>query len=126
MDEIRTAAKLPAGDLAIGRGLGGTFVSKDVNGKVVTTAWSHVLPVWLVLKVGIVGTLLAGALLLLFIRRAAGGIRGPTPAAGAGLVIVLGLVAMSLTLGRIAQPDGAVLLGLGTALVTFAGTRSSR
>ena len=120
IDEIRTASHLPKWDLAVGQGLAGTFTSKDVHGQPIRTPWSHVLPVWLILKVGYAGACVALLLLGLFIRRGArAGTTAPDFVSTSGLLVVVGLVVMSLTLGRIALPEGAVLLGLGCALVSF-------
>jgi hypothetical protein len=117
-DEIRTASRLPARKLLVGQGIAGTFVSKDVAGKPVTSAWSHVLPVWLVLKVGVLGSIVALLALGAFVVR---GLRiagaAASPAAAAGVVTLIGLFAMSLALGRMALPEGALLTGLACALV---------
>lgn len=122
LDEIRNVTKLPPGDFLVGQGLGGTFISKNVNGETVRTAWSHVLPVWLVLKIGALGALAAAGLFALFLRRAITVISGtPSAVPKTGLVTVLGLVGMSLALGRIALPEGATLLGLAAAFVVAPG-----
>ena len=118
-DEVRTISHLPDEDLFLGRGFGGTFVSKDVNGTEVTSGWSHVLPAWIVLKVGMVGLALICVLLTIYVRRAMGALAHLTARTHAGwaLIAVLGLVLMSMTLGRAAQPEGAMFLGLACALL---------
>lgn len=117
-DEIQTASSLPQRDLLLGQGLGGSFLSKDARGAAVETGWSHVLPVWLVLKVGLLGLLALLVALGLFVRRAARAIRrqrrGP---AMIGAQLVGGLILMSLTVGRLAQPEGAMLVAIGVVLV---------
>lgn len=125
-DEIRSAWSLPAREVAIGQGLAGTFVSKSVTGAEVTTAWAHVLPVWLVLKVGIAGAFVALVLLALFLRRAARARVRSHALVQTGVVVMLGLIAMSFTLGRIALPEGALFAGLASALVMGHPAREPR
>lgn len=117
-DEIRSAGKLPARDLVIGQGLGGSFMSKDVNGTPVRAAWSHVLPIWIVLKVGLIGMVALVLALALFARRAVRGWHaGPAGPALVGSLIFGGLLVMSLTINRLGQPEGAVLAMVGVVLV---------
>ncbi len=76
------------------------------------------LPVWLVLKVGLLGLVALLVALGLFVRMAAAAIRaqrrGP---AMIGAQLVGGLILMSLTVGRLAQPEGAMLVAIGVVLV---------
>lgn len=117
-DEIASVTTLPDRDLLLGQGLGGSFVSRDSSGATVQTGWSHVLPVWIVLKVGLLGLVaLLWALGLLF-RRVLRAVRSQVygaPFIGAQLIV--GLIVMSLTINRVAQPEGAILMALGAVLI---------
>ena len=117
-DEIRWAGDLPTRDLVIGQGLAGSFTSKDVNGMSVTSGWSHVLPVWIVLKVGLLGLLALLVALGLLARRALELIRvqryGP---ALIGAQLLAGLILMSMTIGRLAQPEGAMFVAVAAVLL---------
>lgn len=117
-EEIRWVGQLPTRDLLIGQGLGGNFMAKDVNGMPVTSGWSHVLPVWIVLKVGVLGLLALVVALGLLARRALELIRvqrhGP---ALIGAQILGGLVLMSMTIGRLGQPEGAMLVAIAAVLL---------
>ncbi|MGH2899179.1 MAG: hypothetical protein ACRDMZ_10940, partial [Solirubrobacteraceae bacterium] len=117
-DEIRSASHLSARDLMLGQGLAGRFASRDVHGATVITGWSHVLPIWVVLKVGLLGLAALIVALGLLLRRAARliGDQGRGPAL-IGIQLIGGLILMSLTIGRFAQPEGAMLLGLGAVLL---------
>ncbi|MBA3747035.1 MAG: hypothetical protein H0W96_06020 [Solirubrobacterales bacterium] len=124
-DEIRSASRLSTRDLVIGQGLGGSFMSKDVNGAPVRAAWSHVMPIWIVLKVGILGMVALFFALALFARRAIrGGRADPVGPALVGSLLFGGLVVMSLTINRLGQPEGALLAVAGVVLVCqSAGTQ---
>src|SRR5205085_5926783 len=106
-------------ELILGQGFGGRFIAPGPFGSPVLTGWSHVFPLWIVLKVGIIGLgvlLAAGGVSAWRLIRQGRERRGHGVALGA--VIVVGIMAMSLTLGRAALPDGAMLLGLAAALLT--------
>jgi hypothetical protein len=120
VDEARTFIHLSPLDVALGQGLGGRFMSRDTFHEPTITGWSHVLPVWIGLKLGFVGIIAAAFALVLLGRRAlalvgAGGQAGRD--AALGCVLVAGLVLMSLGIGRAALPEGAALLGFGIALL---------
>jgi hypothetical protein len=123
IDEARTILSAPTKDLVLGQGLGGRFVGKDVHGQPVTTGWAHVFPVWMLLKGGIVvvlGALVLGALFACTLARR---IRQPATmeAAAMGALFVLGVLLLSLTLGRAALVEGLLFVLLGTSLVGLAG-----
>jgi hypothetical protein len=119
-DEVRSFYDLPASELLLGQGLGARFVSKDVNGQPSHTGWAHVFPIWVQLKGGVLALLAVGALVLLCLRRMRIALRLTNPLradAALGSILILATLAMSLTLGRAALPEGAFLIGLGVALV---------
>lgn len=119
-DEIESAARLPQGKLLFGQGLGGSFASRDIRGATVETGWSHVLPIWIVLKVGLLGLVALLCALSLLARRLAPAVRkhGHRAALSGGQLIV-GLILMSLTINRLAQPEGAILIAIGAVLVSM-------
>jgi len=112
-DEIHLFFQQPARDLLLGRGFGGSYLGKGLDGKITVTPWSHAFPLWVDLKFGLLG-LLAGLALLAATLRTALRAR-QDPLAGLGAVIVTGLLLLSLTLDRLALPEGAVLVGFGLA-----------
>jgi hypothetical protein len=119
-DEAKTLLRLPTRDLLLGQGIGGTFISKDVNGRKVRTGWAHTFPLWLLLKAGVVGALAALFLLGAAIRAGWTGVRGGRPRVddvNTGLVMLFGVLAISFTLGRAALPEGVALIGIAAALL---------
>jgi hypothetical protein len=128
-DELRAFFRLPTGDILTGQGYGGRFTGKDPNGRPVVTGWSHAFPAWIALKAGIVGVIAALTLLVVAARRAVtrlsrGGDAGVL--AELGVVIVLGVLLISLTLGRAALPEGAILLGVAASLISPRDPRPSQ
>jgi hypothetical protein len=125
-DELNTMLDLPARDLVLGQGLAGRFVGKDVNGQPIVAGWAHAFPAWVVLKVGLGGLLVA---LVLFFRLGRDAIRQAASGGGdqarMGAVLFMGMLALGLTLNRVALPEGAVLLTTAIALLTFPGTRDA-
>jgi hypothetical protein len=118
-DEVKAFLKQPAGTKYLGQGLGGRFMAKDVNGHPALSGWAHELPVWVALKTGIVGLLALLAALGIVFRRGIAGLRKSDRRTRslAGLALVTGLVAMSMTLDRVALPEGMPLFVLGLALI---------
>jgi hypothetical protein len=123
--EVQTVLALPARDLLLGQGLGGQFTGKDARGRPSTTGWSHVFPAWVVLKAGVVGVLGSIVLLAVAARRLVSVNRkrdaGRVAAARLGAILIVGLLVMSLTLGRLALPEGVVLMAFGCALLYTPG-----
>jgi hypothetical protein len=124
-DEVHTALRLPAPDLILGQGIGGRFLSRDAVGRPVTTAWSHVLPVFIVLKTGLVGLGAAIIGLIALTVKAVRKLKDPLtrPQWAIGCTILLGLAAASMTLGRAQLPEGIVLIGLAAALINSSPSR---
>jgi O-Antigen ligase len=119
-DEIRSFLDLPAKDVLLGQGFAGRFATRNALDERTVSGWSHVLPVWIGLKVGLLGLAAACAALWLLIRRARrllllGG--PPAREAVLGILIAGGMLAMSLTIDRAALPEGVPLLALGLALL---------
>jgi hypothetical protein len=77
------------------------------------------LPVWLLLKAGILGIAAAGLGIVYILRRGLNSREGGLlhPNAALGLVLFVGLILMSLTIDRVALPEGGVLLGLSIGLL---------
>jgi hypothetical protein len=119
-DEINSFLRTDAGTKYLGQGLGGRFMGKDVNGKPALTGWAHELPVWIALKTGILGLVCAGLALAVLTRRVVRGLREGIDRIQilAGAVVVLGVVAMSMTLDRAALVEGAVPLVIGVFLIS--------
>jgi hypothetical protein len=123
IDELRSILRLPMGDLLAGQGIGGRFLGKDVAGHPIVSGWSHALLAWIVLKVGLIG-LLALTLLFLytmwhhwsFLWRC----RCVSTTGALGGILLAGVLTMSLTLGRAALAEGAILVGLSIALLRHA------
>jgi 4-amino-4-deoxy-L-arabinose transferase-like glycosyltransferase len=117
-DEINRFLKTPATKLYLGQGLAGRFTSKDVNGRPALTGWAHELPVWIALKAGVLGLISAGAALVMILWRASRRLldREVRVQVLAGAVLVTGLVTMSMTLDRVALPEGVPLLIVGVFL----------
>jgi hypothetical protein len=119
-DEVRTFLHLPAKDILLGQGFGGRFTTRSAINEPTISGWSHVLPVWIGLKVGLLGLAATCFALLLLTRRALRLLRlGGPPAreAALGVVITVGMLLMSLTIDRAAIPEGVPLLALGLALI---------
>jgi hypothetical protein len=119
-DEIRSFFHLPAKNVLLGQGFAGRFPTLSALDQPTISGWSHVLPVWIGLKVGLLGLAAACAALLLVARRARRLLRlGGPPAREAtlGVVITAGMLIMSLTIDRAALPEGVPLLALGLALI---------
>ncbi|MDP9225301.1 MAG: hypothetical protein M3P18_15950 [Actinomycetota bacterium] len=120
IDELHSFMRLSRTDLLLGQGFGGRFWSKGVNGFPQLTGWSHSFPIWIMLKAGIVGlaacciALLRGARPTLSKLGKIDWLKSDT---ALGIVLVVGVLLMSLTLGRAALPEGAMVLGLGIALM---------
>jgi hypothetical protein len=124
-DEIKSFFHAAATTKYLGQGLGGRFMSKDVNGNPALTGWAHELPVWLALKAGVAGLLAAGLALVVILQRAFRCLRARDVQvqALAGAALVVGLVTMSMTLDRIALPEGVPLLVIGVFLISSAYQR---
>ncbi len=118
-DEIDSFLRLSAARKYLGQGLGGRFVGKNVNGAAVLAGWAHELPVWIALKTGILGLLGACAALAAIARRASLRLTGGADRVEvlAGAVLVLGTVVMSMTLDRLALPEGVLPFVVGVFLV---------
>jgi hypothetical protein len=119
-DEVRSIFRLPSTDLVFGQGIGGRFIGKDVNGAQVVTGWAHAFPAWVVLKIGILGLLVVGLLALVAVWRRLEYVwnaRALPANTALGCVLLLGVLAMSLALGRAALAEGSILLGLAVALL---------
>jgi uncharacterized membrane protein YhaH (DUF805 family) len=121
-DEINSFLNASATTKYLGQGLAGRFMGKNVNGKAVLTGWAHELPVWIALKTGIFGLICASLALAIMIRRALDALRrgGDRVQIVAGAVIVLGLVVMSMTLDRLALPEGIFPLIVSVFLISTA------
>jgi hypothetical protein len=119
LDELHSFFHLPPRDVLLGEGIGGRFVSKDANGHPAITGWSHMFPIWVLLKAGIIGIAAVGVGVAHVIRK--GFVNGSSrqiPSDPAlGLVLFVGLLLMSLTLDRVALPEGGLLLGLSIGLI---------
>ena len=118
-DEINSFLNLSAAKKYLGQGLGGRFLGKNVNGAHVLAGWAHELPVWIALKAGVLGLLGACAALAVIARRAGLGLGDGTSRVEvlAGAALVLGTVVMSLTLDRLALPEGVLPFVVGVFLV---------
>jgi hypothetical protein len=127
VDEARTILALPTNDLLMGRGLGGRFEGKDVNGAPTLTGWSHTFPLWLLLKGGVVAAGCFALMGLMLIQTAVRRTRGDRAieAVILGMVLTLGILLLSITLGRAALPEGVVVLVLGAAVVSLAPGEST-
>lgn len=122
-DEIRSAVHLPARQLLVGQGIGGHFVTKASNGEASVSGWSHVVLIWVVLKLGLFGLIALLVALAFGLWRVIHGPRGIGPTVG--LTIFTGLMIMSLTIGRAALPEGVILTA--TCFVLFGwGVRPSQ
>jgi hypothetical protein len=120
VDEMHAFLRLPKRDILMGQGIGGRFLSKDTNGHTVVTGWSHVFPIWVMLKAGVVGLVSVAVGFALILRFGLRSLRKPYPAsaeAAFSLIVIGGLLLMSLTIDRIAVPEGAVLFGLAVGLL---------
>lgn len=119
-DEVESIQKVGGVDFLIGQGLGGRFLSRDSAGNTISTPWSHVVLIWIILKIGVIG--LVASLLLagfLAIRLARG---SPTLEQRVALVLLASLLLMSLLIDRAALPEGVmiaivcfVMLGWGSS-----------
>jgi hypothetical protein len=72
------------------------------------------------LKAGVAGLVIVAVAAALILRSGLRGLRRPYPARGEAafsLIIICGLLLMSLTIDRIAIPEGAVLFGLAVGLL---------
>jgi hypothetical protein len=119
-DEVRTFLHLPPSDLLLGQGFAGRFATRSALDEPTLSGWSHVLPVWIGLKVGLLGLAAALVALWLIARRARRLLLLGGPAAheaALGVVITAGMLAMSLMIDRAALPEGVPLLALGLALL---------
>jgi hypothetical protein len=129
-DEINSFLRTSDATKYLGQGLGGRFMGKNANGESALTGWAHELPVWIALKAGIFGLLCACLALAVIFRRTLYALRrgGDLIQVVAGAVIVLGLVIMSMTLDRLALPDGILPFSVAVFLISTAAppTRSTR
>jgi hypothetical protein len=121
-EEIDSFLHASASTKYLGQGLAGDFLGKNVNGQSVLTGWAHELPVWIALKTGIFGLLCASLALAILFRRMlrALGEGGDRVQVLAGAVSVLGLVVMSMTLDRLALPEGILPFVVGVFLISTA------
>jgi O-antigen ligase len=120
VDEVRTFLHLPARNVLFGQGFGGRFETRSALNEPAVSGWSHVLPIWIGLKVGLLGLLAALAMLVILARRALRWLNlGGPPAreAALGVVVVTGMLLMSLTIDRATLPEGVPLLAFGLALL---------
>jgi hypothetical protein len=121
IDETRSFFRLPHRDLLLGQGFGGRFEGKDVNGLPVVAGWSHTLPVWIGLKVGLVGLAAIMIAIILLLQRGFAAIRAKGvlhhSEHALAAVLIVGLLLMSLTINRIALPEGAILFGFAVGLL---------
>lgn len=119
IDELHSFMRLPRTDLLLGQGFGGRFWGKSVNGFPQLTGWSHSFPIWIVLKAGVIGLIACCVALVQAGRSMLSELRKGDwwkSDAALGSVLIVGVLLMSLTLGRAALPEGAMTLGLGIAL----------
>jgi hypothetical protein len=119
-DEVRSIFRLPRTDIVFGEGIGGRFLGKDVNGAQVVAGWAHAFPAWIVLKIGILGLVVVSLLALVAVWRRLVYVWRTRPLpldTTLGCVLLLGVLIMSLTLGRAALAEGSILLGLAVALL---------
>lgn len=128
--EIRSFLDLPVRDVLLGQGVGGRYIGKSAIGQPVEAGWSHAFPVVIALKAGVIGILAMALLLGAAAVRSAlefGRSRHPENRAmmACGATAVMGILLMSLTLGRAALPEGAVILVLGLAMLTALGGRTT-
>lgn len=121
-DEINSFLSASATTKYLGQGLAGRFLGKNINGQSVLTGWAHELPVWIALKTGIFGLLCASLALAIMFRRTLNALKrgGDRVQVLTGAIIVLGLVVMSMTLGRLALPEGILPLIVGVFLISTA------
>jgi len=119
-DEIKSFLRTSPTTKYLGQGLGGRFIGKDVNGRPAPAGWAHELPVWIALKTGIFGLLCASVALAVIGRRARQALKQGADhiTVFAGVAVVVGLVAMSMTLDRLALVEGALPLIMGVFLVS--------
>jgi O-antigen ligase len=119
-EEVESFLRLPTRAKVLGQGFGGHFVGRDVNGHSANSGWAHELPVWIALKAGIPGLLGAGLALVILAMRAVRALRCAVDrrVVLAGGVLVLGLIAMSITLDRLALPEGTTLFTIGVFLIS--------
>jgi hypothetical protein len=119
-DEIKSFLRTPATTKYLGQGLGGRFIGKDVNGKPALAGWAHELPVWIALKAGIFGLLCASLALAVIGRHAREALKQGADRITvlAGAAIVIGLVAISMTLDRLALVEGVLPFIVGVFLVS--------
>lgn len=106
-DEIASIQRVNATDLVAGQGLGGRFRSRDSAGNDIDTPWSHVIAIWVVLKIGLVGlglALIAAAFALVRTVRS-----NPPLDQRAALVVLISLILMSMLIGRAALPEGVII-----------------
>jgi O-antigen ligase len=119
-DEVESFLHTPTSTKLLGQGLAGRFPGKDVNGRPAPAGWAHELPVWIALKAGLLGLLCAALAVIVILRRALGALRNTNGSAQplVGVAIVVGLLGVSMTLDRLALPEGIPLLMLGVFLIS--------
>jgi hypothetical protein len=127
-DEVNTFLRAPATTKYLGQGLGGRFLGKDVNGKPVLSGWAHELPVWIALKTGVFGLVCAALAIAVIARRVTDRFRhgGDQTQILVGTIFVLGLLIMSMTLDRLALPEGILPFIIGVFLSSSAARPSIR
>jgi hypothetical protein len=121
-EEIESFLRASPSTKFLGQGLGGRFLGKSVNGQPVLAGWAHELPVWIALKTGILGLICACLAIAILTRRLVDALRrgADRTAVLAGAILVLGLVVMSMTLDRLALPEGMLPFVLGVFLISSA------
>jgi hypothetical protein len=128
-DEVSRFFAQHATDVVLGKGFGGRFLSVSGNGGTVITGWTHAFPLWIILKVGLAGLVVACVAARLAARRVIRRYRSDPPRRdmlALGSAIVAGILVMSLTLGVAALADGAMLLGFGGAFLSGPRPRRTR
>jgi hypothetical protein len=121
-DEVDTFLHTSAGTKYLGQGLGGSFSGTNPIGKTVPTGWAHELPVWIALKAGILGLVCALLALAAIFRRTMRALQREDERIQVlvGAIFVLGLVVMSMTLDRLALPEGLLPFMVGVFLISSA------
>jgi hypothetical protein len=127
LDEARALLDTSTAELVLGRGLGGRYVGKDVNGRRVVTGWTHTFPLWIVLKGGVIALTCCLMLCALLGRNVLArlAIDRARERAVLGTLLVSGVLLMSLTLGRAALIEGAFFMLVGAGLIGIAPVRET-
>ena len=125
--EIRSFLELPPQRIAFGQGFGGRYEGRSVLGGAVAAGWSHAFPVFIALKVGLFGLLVIVGLLAVLAQRTVRAYARHEAGDDRALLLcgasaIIGVLVMSLTLGRVALPEGAIVLVLGLTLLSSVQT----